>query len=326
MARRKFTDEKDVNDFYDEKKFKADLQYESRTRDIDRKLVENDERILAKYDKYYATNEALTEQRNILREKFESRAFDTTNLEAQIEIKRNRYTALETQWALTEDSQQRDIIKAEAIREGSEIEELESRVKDIKDREETARQSYEEKDSKIVKRIEKNYEQLEKVRKFEDKQDELTEKRAILTEKYEEDLSEIERKREEALENLPKGIPPKTIEIEFFAYGKVSPGSDRYLTVTVKAEVTVPSTYKESNIESEDKFLLELCEKAWQYVEDGGEKRANVGIGYEFSRPDSKGIYHFDERMGMEYKATDEILIPEGFIFKDNEYIEEEQS
>lgn len=320
MARRKFKSEQEVNDFYDEKKLKTEVQYESRIRDIDSQINTIEDKSSA-YNKYYASNEELAEQRNKLLSDFESQTVDTTRLEIQVEIKRNRYNALESQWSVTEDASDRENIKQEAIRVGNEIQEVESRIESAKQQDELTRQRYYEQDRILVKKIERNNERIESQNKLKDKQDELFKKKAILSEKTEEDLSEIERKRGDALEKLPKGIPSKTIDIEFFTYGMVSSGSDRYITVKVVATITVPANYTEDDIKKESKFLLKLCDDAWQYIEGTENISATVDISYEFFRPSSKGIYHYDERLKLTYTASDEIFVPEDYTFKNDEYI-----
>jgi len=296
-----------VDDYYDERGLQLEAQYESRIRDIDEKIYNNDQKRVSQLDDLLEQNSQLNDDRESLRLGYERSGSDILLLEEKLEQRRNRYYLLESQWAQTEEAQERDAIKAEAIRVGAEIEELEANIGISEERNAENKRRYYEQDMAVVRKIDENNEKIKKIEELEAKNKKLDEKKSLLTGKLEEDIEKNEAQREKAREKVRQLIPNETRDVEFYTFGVYSDGTKRMGIVKVNAVINLPKDYATTAIPND--VMLEIAKMAWQYIYDIGENPVPTeNIEWEFAKPSSKGsaTYFFADSY-----TNDDAITPE---------------
>ena len=296
-----------VDDYYDERALQLEAQYESRIRDIDEKIYNNDQKRVSQLDDLLEQNSQLNDDRESLRLGYERSGSDILLLEEKLEQRRNRYYLLESQWAQTEEAQERDAIKAEAIRVGAEIEELEANIGISEERNAENKRRYYEQDMAVVRKIDENNEKIKKIEELEAKNKKLDEKKSLLTGKLEEDIEKNEAQREKAREKVRQLIPNETRDVEFYTFGVYSDGTKRMGIVKVNAVINLPKDYATTAIPND--VMLEIAKMAWQYIYDIGENPVPTeNIEWEFAKPSSKGsaTYFFADSY-----TNDDAITPE---------------
>jgi hypothetical protein len=296
-----------VDDYYDERALQLEAQYESRIRDIDEKIYNNDQKKPSRVEDLLEQNSQLYDDRELLRIGYEQSGSDILLLEEKLEQRRNRYYLLESQWAQTEEAQERDAIKAEAIRVGAEIEELEANIGIAEERNAENKRRYYEQDMAVVRKIDENNEKLKKIEEIDAKNRKLDEKKSLLTGKLEEDIEKNEAYREKAREKARQLIPNETRDVEFYTFGVYSDGTKRMGIVKVNAVINLPKDYTVTAIPND--VMLEIAKMAWQYIYDIGENPVPTeNIEWEFAKPSSKGsaTYFFADSY-----TNDDAITPE---------------
>jgi len=296
-----------VDDYYDERALQLEAQYESRIRDIDEKIYNNDQKKPSRVEDLLEQNSQLNDERELLRIGYEQSGSDILLLEEKLEQRRNRYYLLESQWAQTEEAQERDAIKAEAIRVGAEIEELEANIGISEERNAENKRRYYEQDMAVVRKIDENNEKIKKIEELEAKNKKLDEKKSLLTGKLEEDIEKNEAQREKAREKVRQLIPNETRDVEFYTFGVYSDGTKRMGIVKVNAVINLPKDYATTAIPND--VMLEIAKMAWQYIYDIGENPVPTeNIEWEFAKPSSKGsaTYFFADSY-----TNDDAITPE---------------
>lgn len=291
--------EEDINDYYNDRSLEIKSQYESRMRDINTAIYENDQKI-ADTQSYYQDNLILSEERARLLEDYERDTVNITELEKQYEIKNTRYEALDTLWAETEDPAERDRIKQEAISVYEEKSQIQYAINNAKEENAQRRQEYNEDDRALVRQIDSNRKRINKIQNIEQKQQSLVNKEKRLSDELEEDLAKNEARRAKELETTSV-----TKDIEFYAYGSYSEGG-RKATLKITATITGPVGFVFADVPKD--VLKAIAIDGWDYVDNEGENAINPSL-MEFSesKPDEKGIYHFDDRKDITY-THDEVI------------------
>lgn len=291
--------EEDINDYYNDRSLEIKSQYESRMRDINTAIYENDQKI-ADTQSYYQDNLILSEERARLLEDYERDTVNITELEKQYEIKNTRYEALDTLWAETEDPAERDRIKQEAISVYEEKSQIQYAINNAKEENAQRRQEYNEDDRALVRQIDSNRKRINRIQNIEQKQQSLVNKEKRLSDELEEDLAKNEARRAKELETTSV-----TKDIEFYAYGSYSEGG-RKATLKITATITGPVGFVFADVPKD--VLKAIAIDGWDYVDNKGENAINPAL-MEFSetKPDEKGIYHFDDRKDIDY-THDEVI------------------
>jgi len=294
------TDE-DINDYYDDRSLELKAQYESRIRDIDEQIYNNDLKI-QEAEQYYQENLLLGSERSQLLNAYERDTTNISELEKQYENKNNRYEALDTLWAQTEDPAERDRIKAEAINVYNEKEAIQTEINNAKQENIERRREYYNDDRKLVKQIDSNNKKIRKIESVDDKQQALVSKKRRLSEKLEEDLAKNQSQREKELKTTAV-----TKQIDFYAYGAYSEGG-RKATLRITAMITGPVDFVFADVPKD--VLKAIAIDGWDYVANEGENAINPAL-MEFSetKPDEKGIYHFGDRKDISYTHEETIDI-----------------
>jgi len=299
--------EQGVDDYYDERALQLEVQYESRVRDIDEKIYDNDQKKLLQAEDLLEQNSQLNDDRESLRIGYEQSGSDILLLEEKLEQRRNRYYLLESQWGQTENAQERDAIKAEAIRVGTEIEELEANIGIAEERNAENKRRYYEQDRAVVRKIDENNEKIKKIEELEAKNKKLDEKKSLLTGKLEEDIEKNEAQREKAREKVRQLVPNEPRDVEFYTFGVYSDGTKRMGIVKVNVVINLPKDYAVTAIPND--VMLEIAKLAWQYIYDIGENPVPTeNIEWEFAKPSSKGsaTYFFADSY-----TNDDAITPE---------------
>jgi len=296
-----------VDDYYDERGLQLEAQYESRIRDIDEKIYNNDQKRVSQLDDLLEQNSQLNDDRESLRLGYERSGSDILLLEEKLEQRRNRYYLLESQWSQTENAQERDAIKSEAIRVGTEIEELEANIGVAEERNAENKRRYYEQDRAVVRKIDENNEKLKKIEELDTKNKALGDKKSRLSSKLEEDIEKNEAQREKAREKVRQLIPNDPRDVEFYTFGVYSDGTKRMGIVKVNAVINLPKDYATTAIPND--VMLEIAKMAWQYIYDIGENPVPTeNIEWEFAKPSSKGsaTYFFADSY-----TNDDAITPE---------------
>ncbi len=296
-----------VDDYYDERALQLEAQYESRIRDIDEKIYNNDQKKPSRVEDLLEQNSQLNDERELLRIGYEQSGSDILILEEKLEQRRNRYYLLESQWGQTENAQERDAIKAEAIRVGAEIEELEANIGISEERNAENKRRYYEQDMAVVRKIDENNEKIKKIEELDAKNKKLDEKKSLLTNKLEEDIGKNEAYREKAKEKARQLVPNEPRDVEFYTFGVYSDGTKRMGIVKVNAVINLPKDYAVTAIPND--VMLEIAKMAWQYIYDIGENPVPTeNIEWEFKKPTSKGsaTYFFADSY-----TNDDAITPE---------------
>jgi len=296
-----------VDDYYDERALQLEAQYESRIRDIDEKIYNNDQKRISQAEELLEQNSQLNDDRELLRIGYEQSGSGILLLEEKLEQRRNRYYLLESQWAQTEEAQERDAIKAEAIRVGAEIEELEANIGISEERNAENKRRYYEQDMAVVRKIDENNEKIKKIEELDAKNKKLDEKKSLLTNKLEEDIGKNEAYREKAKEKARQLVPNEPRDVEFYTFGVYSDGTKRMGIVKVNAVINLPKDYAVTAIPND--VMLEIAKMAWQYIYDIGENPVPTeNIEWEFKKPTSKGsaTYFFADSY-----TNDDAITPE---------------
>jgi len=211
MARPKFRTEQEVNDYYDERGFKIenkyakqinriDATYEAWDRNypiqnekLDEKIQKNDERITKLSETIsYTPNEKLTsseEELQKLKDEIKS------NLDIGIAPDRNQATR---QAELELEIKQ---LKKDAQFETRQNQDIKNEIVSL---EETQRQL-------ILQQ--KNFSDA-----LEDKQNALVSKRDEIAEKFDSDIQRNEQLRQQAIDNLPKTVPDRVVDVDGYAW------------------------------------------------------------------------------------------------------------
>jgi hypothetical protein len=296
-----------VDDYYDERALQLEAQYESHIRDIDEKIYNNDQKRISQADDLLEQNSQLNDERELLRIGYEQSGSDILLLEEKLEQRRNRYYLLESQWAQTENAQERDVIKSEAIHVGAEIEELEANIEIAEERNAENKRRYYEQDRAIVQKIDENNEKIKKIEELESKNKKLDEKKSILAGGLEDDIEKNEAYREKAKEKVRQLIPNDPRDVEFYTFGVYSDGTKRMGIVKVNAVINLPKDYPVTAIPND--VMLEIAKQAWQYIYDLGENPVPVeNIEWDFNKPTSGGsaTYFFADSY-----VNDDAITPE---------------
>jgi len=299
--------EQGVDDYYDERALQLEVQYESRVRDIDEKIYDNDQKRISQADNLLEQNSLLNDERESLRIDYGRSGSDILLLEEKLEQRRNRYYLLESQWSQTENAQERDAIKSEAIRVGTEIEELEANIGIAEERNAENKRRYYEQDRAVVRKIDENNEKLKKIEELDTKNKALGDKKSRLSSKLEEDIEKNEAQREKAREKVRQLIPNDPRDVEFYTFGVYSDGTKRMGIVKVNVVINLPKDYAVTAIPND--VMLEIAKQAWQYIYDIGENPVPTeNIEWQFSKPSSKGsaTYFFADSY-----TNDDAITPE---------------
>lgn len=229
--------EEAINAYYDARELELQAQYESRIRDIDTQLYENDEEIQG-IQEYYLDNQELVKQRDTLLADYERSTSQITELEKQYEIKDNRYQALDTLWSQTPDPAERDRIKQEAIGVYYERERIADEIAQAKQSNATNYRAYAEKDREIVQQIDSNNVRISKLRTLEGKQQKLVDKQKRYSGQLDRDLEKNESARENALKNI--NIPVLNTRVKKYVSGPVSKNKNRIVVLPLIVSIDYP--------------------------------------------------------------------------------------
>lgn len=247
-----------INRYYNARALELEAQYESRVREVDRKIYD-----YAEGDKGLATyseqNEELFAEQKKLLEEYERASEGITALEQQAEVKRSRYNALENLWYQTEDATERDRIKAEAVKTAQELDEIEGTIKTVQEQNRTVKQRYWD-DTKLIQ--DKILANNRKMQELEGKQDELYNRKGALEQQLSADLEKNESAREKALTKI--NVKVKNIKIKKHASGPVS--KDRKRIVVVPFTISIDYPEGENPSEIPDDVLMELGIEACDLV------------------------------------------------------------
>jgi hypothetical protein len=226
-----------INDYYNTRELELQAQYESRVRDIDTRLYENDEEIQT-IQEYYFDNQELVKERADLLKEYERSTTAITELEQQYENKNTRYQALDNLWSQTPDPAERDRIKQEAIEVYNERERIADEIRRAKDSNKTDYRDYAEKDREIVQKIDGNNVKISKLRNLEGKQQKLVEKQKRYSNQLDRDLEKNEIARENALKNV--NVPVLNTRVKKYVSGPVSKNRDRIVALPLVVSIDYP--------------------------------------------------------------------------------------
>lgn len=255
--------EEAINAYYDAREIELQAQYESRIRDIDTQLYENDEEIQG-IQEYYLDNQELVKQRDTLLADYERSTSQITELEKQYEIKDNRYQALDTLWSQTPDPAERDRIKQEAIGVYYERERIADEIAQAKQSNATNYKAYAEKDREIVQQIDSNNVKISKLRTLEGKQQKLVDKQKRYSGQLDRDLEKNTTQKEKELKNIR--IPVLTARLKRYASGPVSTNEKRLVVVPFTLVVDYPEGVSLKELSDEIYDDIEFDNLGEQYV------------------------------------------------------------
>lgn len=318
MAKPKFVTEEQVNDYYDERRFKIENSYYSRVRDIDSKIVEIDELTSEKRNDIYDANADLAQQRDRLMDEYARGSEGIFQMEQELEIKRNRYQLLDTQFTQTEDPAERENIRNEAVQVGAEIQDLKSKIGTAQRQDFQRKQETWDEVQKVNQKILANNKKLEKLSGLEEKQNALVSKRDELAEKFDSDIQRNEQLRQQALDKLPKTVPDRVVDVDGYGWTDYCDGG-RIITVPIKFSVRLPEDLSIKDIPQD--ILQQMALDALAYLIDEGENVPGGFMLWSDTKPTGAGDYHFGDR-GIAYSRTEVIepeydgytLTPEGYI------------
>jgi len=251
--------EDSINAYYNRRETELQAQYESRLRELDTQLYENDEKMRA-IQVYYDANQDLIDERNELLEEYERGTVDTTNIVQQIAILDNRYNRLEDAWYVTEEKEKRDAIKDEAIKTYAEKQALEERIKLMEEQDAEVRKRYFDDAGKIDKKIQANNKKITKLSEIEEKQQEIIAKERRYADELQADLEKNEVQREKELENL--AVKVLNVKVKKYASGPVSKNRKRLVVVPFVVSIDYPEGENPAEI-PEDKLVelgIEACD------------------------------------------------------------------
>lgn len=319
MGKPKFRTEKQVNDYYDERRFKIENRYYSRVRDIDNKMLENDEKLDRMQSGLDEQNAVLAQQRDRLFAEYERDTQSTLELEQQLEIERNRYQLLSEAWSQEEDPQRRQEIKDSAIETANKIDSLKSDIKNAEQQDFERKQRLWGDIQDVNRDIKKNEKKLDRQSELEAKQNQLVSKRDELSDGFDSDIQRNEQLRQRDIDNLPDVIPAKVIDVEGFGWTNYCDGG-RIITVPIQFSIRLPEDMELKDVPKE--VFAEMAMDAYEYVTvtEGGVVPGGY-FDWTSKRPTGAGDYHFGDK-GIAYNRTDPVE-PEydGYTKADGGYI-----
>lgn len=226
-----------INDYYNTRELELQAQYESRVRDIDERIIFYDGQIDS-IDEYEMQNEELVEEQKALLEEYERGTEGTTELIQQAEIKRNRYNALEEQWAQTESKEERDAIKDEAVRTAQELQAIEEKIKTAEYQNRALKDNYWTNVNIIQKKVLANNKKIDQRRLLQNKQVKLDDDKNRLAQQLDRDLEKNEIARENALKNV--NVPVLNTRVKKYVSGPVSKNRDRIVALPLVVSIDYP--------------------------------------------------------------------------------------
>jgi hypothetical protein len=229
--------EENINTYYNQRELQLQAQYESRARDIDTQIYDNDEKLGA-VDDYYYKNDELADQQKILLQEYEQSTQGITELEQQAEIKRSRYYALEELWSQTEDANERARIKEEAIQTATELQQIEDKIRTAEMQNRVLKQNYWDETQKIQAKILSNNKKISKLSELEENQGALSHRKARLAEELQVDLDKNEKYRQSELKNI--NVPILNTKVKKYASGPVSKNKKRVVVIPFTISIDYP--------------------------------------------------------------------------------------
>jgi hypothetical protein len=252
-----------INDYYNTRELELQAQYESRVRDIDERIIFYDGQIDS-IDEYEMQNEELVEEQKVLLEEYERGTEGTTELIQQAEIKRNRYNALEEQWAQTESKEERDAIKDEAVRTAQEIQAIEEKIKTAEYQNRALKDNYWTNVNIIQKKVLANNKKIDQRRLLQNKQVKLDDDKNRLAQQLGRDLEKNTTQKEKELKNI--NIPVLTARLKKYASGPVSKNEKRLVVVPFTLIVDYPEGVSLKELSDEIYDDIEFDNLGEQYV------------------------------------------------------------
>jgi len=307
LARPKFRTEQEVNDYYDERGFKIENKYYSRIRYIDGKMLENEEDIAKIEERLESKNAPLLKKRDKLLEEYQEETQPTTELEKQMEIERNRWYLLSEVLSKESDPEKRREIEDSMRDTAGKMTSIESNIKDAKQQDFERRQKLWSDIQDTNAKINADTRKLEKIAKIEADQDQRISKKDEIAEKFDSDIQRNERLRQQAIDNLPKTVPDRVVDVDGYAWTDYCDGG-RIITVPIKFSIRLPDELTIQDIPQD--ILQQMATEAYDYVTiDMGEIVPGGLMLWSDIKPTGAGDYHFGDR-GIAYNRT-EVIEPE---------------